>query len=286
MRKFAAVLMLLLAAACAQVEAKTEDAGRLNVLTSLYPAYIMAINVCHDVPGVNVANLTPTLSGCLHDYSLTAGDMKKIADADIFIANGGGAESFLKDIAGRYPSKKIVTLAEGIPLIGSNPHVWVSVSGAIEETRNLGRAMEAFDPGHKELYRKNTAAYIGKVEALRSRMRSELALFKGKKIITFHEAFPYFAKEFGFEIAAVVEREPGNQPSAKELAATVDLIRQSGVKSLFSEPQYPAVAAGIIAKEAGAVVYMLDPAVTGPDDPDAYLDIMKKNLATLKKALS
>ena len=140
--------------------------------------------------------------------------------------------------------------------------------------------------GHKSLYRKNTDAYVARLEALRVRMQSELASFKGKKIITFHEAFPYFAQEFGLEIAAVVEREPGSEPSAKELAETVDLIRNSGIKSLFSEPQYPVTAVDTIAKETGATVYVLDPAVTGPDDPDAYLNIMEKNLVILKKALS
>ena len=264
----------------------------INVVASFYPMYIMAINVCKDVPGVKVANLTPPMSGCLHDYSITANDMKKLVGANVFIANGAGMESFLNKIVEQYPAIKIATLADDIPLIkgegneGDNPHVWVSISDAMLQVKNLGKAMEAFDPVHKNLYRKNTNSYIAKLEALRSRMQSELAPFKGKKIITFHEAFPYFAQEFGLEIAAVVEREPGSEPSAKELAETVDLIRNSGIKSLFSEPQYPVTAADTIAKETGAIVYVLDPAVTGPDDPDAYLNIMEKNLTTLKKALS
>jgi zinc transport system substrate-binding protein len=218
--------------------------------------------------------------------------MKKLVGANVFIANGAEMESFLNKIVEQYPAIKIATLADGIPLIkgegneGDNPHVWVSISNAMLQVKNLGKAMEMFDPEHKNLYRRNTDAYVNKLEALRSRMQSELAPFKGKKIITFHEAFPYFAQEFGLGIAAVVEREPGSEPSAKELAETVDLIRNSGIKSLFSEPQYPVTAADTIAKETGATVYVLDPAVTGPDNPDAYLDIMEKNLDILKKALS
>jgi zinc transport system substrate-binding protein len=86
-------------------------------------------------------------------------------------------------------------------------------------------------------------------------------------------------------IAAVVEREPGSQPSAQELAHTIDLIKKHGIRVIFSEPQYPASAAAAIARETGAHVYVLDPAVTGPDDPDAYLHIMEANLAVLMKAL-
>lgn len=266
-----------------------EGAKDIRVTSSFYPMYIMAINVCKDVPGVTVTNLTPAASGCLHDYSITANDMKKLAKTDIFIANGAGMESFIGKIVSQYPAIKVVRLSDGIPLIkgsgseGDNPHVWVSISDAIFQVENLGKAMEKLDPEHKGLYRKNADAYTAKLEALRSRMHSELAPLKGRKIITFHEAFPYFAQEFGFEIAAVVEREPGSEPSARELAETVDLIRRSGIKVLFSEPQYPAIAAETIAKETGAAVCMLDPAVTGPDSPDAYLNIMERNLGTLKK---
>jgi zinc transport system substrate-binding protein len=262
----------------------------INVVTSFYPIYIMALNVCKDIPGVTVTNLTPPMSGCLHDYSITAGDMKKVESADIFIANGAGMESFLGRISGLYPHIRIAKLADDIQLIkeaeGDNPHVWVSITGAMREVDALGSAMERFDPAHRELYMKNTGRYIAKLSALRDRMNNGLSAFKGRKIVTFHEAFPYFAREFGLEIAAVVQREPGSEPSAKELAETVDLIRRRGIKVLFAEPQYPASAAKVIAKETGAGVYVLDPAVIGPDDPDAYINIMEKNLAVLKEALS
>lgn len=273
-------------------ELAAADEKSIDVVASFYPMYIMAINVCKDVPGVTVASLTQPASGCLHDYSLTTNDMKMLAGADIVIANGAGMESFLNKIAAQYPDVKIVNLADGIPLIrgrdgqGDNPHIWVSVAGAMHEVRNLESALETFDPGHEDLYRKNTDSYLAKLEALRSRMQSGLAPFRGNKVITFHEAFPYFAEEFGLEIAGVVEREPGSQPSAKELAHTVDLVRQSGVKALFSESQYPSSAMDAIAKETGAAVYVLDPVVSGPDDPDAYLNIMEKNFTILKEALS
>lgn len=284
------ILSVFLSGILCAPKANAEDIKDINVVASFYPMYIMALNVCKDVPGVTVENLTPPMTGCLHDYSITTNDMKKLVGADIFVANGAGMESFLDKVVAQYPGIKIVILSEGISLItdnaGDNPHVWVSISDYIAEVKNLGKAMEVFDPAHKELYRKNTDTYIFRLEILNSFMSSELAPFKGKKIVTFHEAFPYFAREFGLEIAAVVEREPGSQPSAKELAETVDLIKRSGIKALFAEPQYPAIAADTIAKETGASVYVLDPAVAGPDDPDAYLNVMEKNLTVLKKALA
>jgi len=259
------------------------EAKEINIVTSFYPAYITTINITKNVPGISVTNLTPPLTGCLHDYSLTSGDMKKLADADILIINGLGMESFLSKIIDSNPHLKIVELSQGI--IGDNPHVWVSISKAIIQARNLGIAMEELDPMNRELYARNSADYIAKLEILRNEMHSELASYRGKSIITFHEAFPYFAEEFGLRIAAVIEREPGTQPNAKELADTINLINRNAIKAIFIEPQYPSTSAETIARETKAKVYVLDPAVTGPDDPNAYIEIMKKNLRVLKEAL-
>ena len=271
--------------------AEADDVKNIRVVASFYPMYIMAKCVGRDVPGVSVTNLTTSFSGCPHDYALTTDDMKKLAGAQVFVANGAGIESFLERITAQHPDLKIIQISDGIPLLKdrsgfSNPHVWVSISNAMTQVKNLGRAMAEFDPVHKELYEKNTADYIARLEVLRLKMQSELAPYKGREIITFHEAFPYFAREFGLKIAAVVEREPGSQPSAKEMAQTIRLVKDNGITALFSEPQYPAAAAKAIAEETGIEVNPLDPAVTGPDDYDAYLNIMENNLVVLKKALA
>lgn len=265
-------------------EARASEVGKIKIVASFYPVYIMAKNVAKSVPGVSVQEFAPVLTGCLHDYTVTTNDMKKLSDAQAFVANGAGMESFLDKIIAQHPNLKIIQLSEGIPLIKDNPHLWVSISNAVMQVKNLGKAMEKFDPSHKELYAKNTANYVAKLEALRQKMHSELGPYRGRSIITFHEAFPYFAREFGLNIAAVVEREPGSEPNAKELADTIKLVRKNGILELFIEPQYPAIAAGTIAKETGAKIYVLNPAVTGPDDYDAYINIMKDNLKVLRQA--
>ena len=269
-------------------EARTGATKGLRIVASFYPVYIMAKNVTRDVPGISLQNLTSPLTGCLHDYSLTSNDMKKISDAQVFVANGAGMESFLDQILEQHPNLKIIRLSEGVSLIKDNgkdnPHVWVSISNAVIQVKNLGKTMEAIDPVHQELYAKNTAAYAAKLEDLSRKMHSELGSYRDRGVITFHEAFPYFAREFGFNIVAVIEREPGSEPNAKELADTIELVKKNGIHELFIEPQYPAAAANVIAKETGAKIYVLDPAVTGPDDYDAYINIMENNLNVLKKA--
>ena len=226
--------------------------------------------------------------GCLHDYVLTPDDMRKLEKADILIANGAGMESFLLTVARKYPRLRIVELARGIALIegagGPNPHVWVSIGHAITEVRNLSRFMARVDAVNASAYEKNGREYIARLEALRREMHA-LDAYRGTPIITFHEAFPYFAKEFGLKIVGVIEREPGSAPTARELADTIEIIRKLRVKALFSEPQYPAAAADAIVRETGVRLYPLDPAVTGPETPDAYIETMRKNLETLKQAL-
>lgn len=276
----------LLAGAGCKKEAGNE--GGFTIVASFYPVYIIARNIADGVEGVRVVDMTPPVTGCLHDYSVTAEDMKNLEGAGIFLINGAGMESFMGQISGRYPDLRIAELSRGIKLISEggeeNPHVWVSVTNAITMTRNCADALAAADNPHADMYRANAEKYIAKLTGLKNEMDSRLKQFRGRKIVTFHEAFPYFAREYGLVIAAVIEREPGSEPSAKDLAETVKLVKKSGIKALFTEPQYPAAAAETIASETGAKVYVLDPAVTGPDSNDAYIDIMRKNLEVLETA--
>ena len=89
------------------------------MVTSFYPMYVAAENVIGDVEGVTLENLSEPQTGCLHDYQLTAADMKLLSKADVFIVNGGGIESFLSDVAESYPNLKIIQACDGIDLLES-----------------------------------------------------------------------------------------------------------------------------------------------------------------------
>jgi zinc transport system substrate-binding protein len=283
--RLAAVTAASLLGVCA-AQAKT-----VEILTSFYPMYVSTLNVVGDTPGVNVTCLTPPIVGCLHDYSLSPGDMKKLAGADIFVVNGAGMESFLDKVVKQLPSLEIIEASKGIRLaFDDNPHVWVSISGAIQQVKNIAAGLAKADPERAANYKKNADAYIAKLEALRKEMHAALDGIKNRNIITFHEAFPYFAREFNLNVIGVIEREPGSEPSARELASTIETVKKQNVHALFAEPQYPMKSAKVIEKETGVPVWILDPVVTGPRDPakarDAYLVAMRQNLEVLRKALS
>ena len=262
----------------------------LSVLCSFYPMYVMALNVVGAIPGVKIECLTEPMVGCLHDYQLTPANLKTIATADVFVANGAGMETFIDKALQQAPNIEIIQASKGIKLaFDDNPHVWVSVSGAIQETKNIAQGMAAADPAHAAAYAENAEGYVGRLEKLSQEMHAALDGLRNRNIITFHEAFPYFASEFNLNIVGVVEREPGSEPSAGELAKTIQLVRKSKVKAVFAEPQYPARSAEVIQRETGVPVGTLDPAVTGPREPakarDSYIQAMEGNLRVLVKAL-
>ncbi|HBP65849.1 MAG TPA: zinc ABC transporter substrate-binding protein [Desulfosporosinus sp.] len=270
----------------------TKSAGStMTIAASFYPMYIMALNVAKDIPNVNVIDMTKPTAGCLHDYSATPADMKNLEGANVLIINGAGMESFMSKITSQMPNLKIVEASKGIELIkgagdtGDNAHVWVSISNAIKQVQTIGDQLALLDPNNAPKYKENSKVYIKKLEAQRAKMHLALDGLKNRDIVTFHEAFPYFAKEFNLNIVAVIEREPGSEPSAKELAETIDKVNSLKVKALFAEPQYSTRAAQTIAKETGAKVYTLDPGVTGPMEVDAYINMMDSNLKTLQEAL-
>ena len=280
------------------------DDDTLNIVTSFYPLYISTINITKDIPNVNVTNMTKSQTGCLHDYQLTPQDLKTLENADILVVNGAGMESFLDSIISQYPNLKIINATEGLDLLEDdthshdhdehdhdheyNAHVWVSVTGNIEEVKNISSQLENLDPENKASYEANANTYIAKLEDLKSEMHEELDNLPNRDIITFHEAFPYFAEEFNLNIAGVIEIEPDSEPSAKEIENIINTVKEKNIKALFTEPQYSSKVAETIAVETGATVYELDPIVTGDSTPNAYDDYinkMKKNLDVLKEAL-
>ena len=260
-----------------------------RVVTSFYPVYIATLNVTAGVPGVEVHNLTSPHIGCLHDYQLTAGDVRKLADADLLLANGAGMETFLGKVQEQAPSLRVVEVSDGIPLMDGNAHVWVSFEGARQQVDNITTALIEAAPGQADAFRANAEKYKSALAALDEKMRTALAPYAGTPIVTFHEAFPYFARHFKLDLVGVIARESGAEPSARELADTIELVRTRRVKALFAEPQFPDKSVQVIARETGLKVYELDPVVTGPSEPsearDAYLRAMEKNLAVLQEAL-
>ena len=295
--KILSLLLLVLSVAlvgCSGADkgAEKKSAEPFRIVTSFYPMYVATINITDGVDGVEVYNMTKPQTGCLHDYQLMTEDMKTLEKADAFVINGAGMEDFMDKVTEQQKKLKVIDASRGIELIhddeGDNPHVWLSVTDEIAQVRNIADQLKEADPAHADAYEKNAVAYIEKLTALKTEMHAALDNVPHKDIVTFHEAFPYFAKEFKLNIIGVVEREPGTEPTPTELQETIEQVNALPTKVLFTEPQYSPAAAETIARETGAKIYTLDPVVTGEATPaakDAYIDTMKKNMKVLQEAL-
>lgn len=294
MKKFLSLALILLTFALCGCGSEKEEDDKLTIVTSFYPMYLDALNITRGISGVEVVNLTPSQTGCLHDYQITPEDMKTLETADIFIINGLGMESFMDKVIEAYPNLKIIDASDSpeiVPIMEGdvpNPHVWLSVTYAMQQVKNISAKLREFDPANSDNYRMHTLEYIDELTTLRDEMQISMTMLQNKDIVTFHEAFPYLAAEFKLNVAAVIEREPGTEPTPQELAETIEKINALPVKVIFTEPQYSSKAAETIARETGAQIIELDPIVTGEAKPENmmdYVDRMLANLLTLVKAL-
>ena len=292
MKKFLLILLMILTVSGCGSDKK--DDGKLKIVTSFYPIYLETMNITRGVSGVEVVNMTPPQTGCLHDYQLTPEDMKLLETADIFVVNGLGMESFLDKVVEARPNLKIINASdtpEITPIMEDgepNPHVWLSITYAMEQVKNISSKLCELDPKHTDAYKRHTLDYVDELTTLRDELQLSMAMLPNKDIVTFHEAFPYLAAEFGLKVAAVIEREPGTEPTPQELAETIEKINSLPVKVIFTEPQYSPKAAETIARETGAQIFELDPIVTGEAKPEHlldYVDRMLTNALTLAKAL-
>ncbi len=269
--------------------------GQLRVLASFLPIYVFAQNVARDVPGVSVETMLPPDLGCPHGYALSPGDLRKIAEADVYLANGHGMEHFLgTPVREANPGIPVVeTAAEVSPIPaggaekehGVNPHTWVSPGNAALQVRAIGRALSAALPERADAFRRNAEEYSGRLAGLEREFRDAARSFRHREIVTHHDAFDYLARDLGLAVVGRIRGEAGEEPSAREIARLARIIREHQVPAVFTEPQYPGKIAAAVAREAGVPVRILDPFVTGSPSPSGYEEAMRKNLAVLREAL-
>lgn len=281
-------------------------AESINIVTSFYPIYIFAQNVLKDIEGVSLSNLTHPTTGCLHDYQLLASDMVKLSRADVLIINGGGMENFLPMIKGLYSELQIIDSSKGIELLYSdehqdtheneepghehehgeyNAHIWLDPQNAIMMTRNMAEKLKERLPSQAEKIEQNVSDYIKTLNELDTNLKSLLLDLTRRDIVTFHEAFTYFAKAYNLNVVAVLALEPDESLTPQMLKTLVEKVREANLPPLFTEPQYDDRAAKAVAQETGALIYELDPIVTGGGSIDAYQSVMRKNAQVLIEAL-
>jgi ABC-type Zn uptake system ZnuABC Zn-binding protein ZnuA len=243
---------------------------------------------------VDVASIIPPGVGP-EDYEPKPDDAKRLADADLIVSNGVGLDDFLDDLLASGDGEAVrLVLGEGIPPIedqgAANPHFWLDPTLVRDHFRPaIAAKLIDIDPAGKGAYEANAAMYSTALDALDAELKAKVAEIPeaNRKLVTSHDAFPYFARHFGFELVGVIVDSVGQEPTASELAALVETVKQARVTAIFSEAQFNPKLSETLAQEAGItdVVTTLYNDALGPAPADTYLGMMRWNVDQIVTAL-
>jgi len=255
---------VLLFAACGTTPPKSN--GRLRVVTTIGVLADWARQV-----GVDRVEVTSLLTGneSPHTYEAKPQDAALLARADVLFRVGLGLEDWLDPVIENSGNKKLVVVdaAAGVTDViqgderdrTGNPHIWLDPELAKAGIANLVKELVKLDPKGESLYRRREAGFREQLDSLMTAINRQVATLPDKRFVSYHDAWPYFARRFGFTIVATVEPIPGQEPSARELARLVDLIRRERIKVITTEPQLPSSLPEMLAKETGAKLVSLNP---------------------------
>jgi ABC-type Zn uptake system ZnuABC Zn-binding protein ZnuA len=243
----------------------------------------------------------------VHTFEPSPADAQKLTDADLIVMNGLGLDEWVLTLlegAGKTEAD-VLELGEdltGLEYIesteeeheagaeegetdehghgGTDPHIWLDPAGA---QLYMERIAKRVSDDRADLADRIALAFgegLDQLTALKNDVAAKYAAIPAekRKIVTFHDAFGYYARAYGITIVGVAVEAPGQDPSAQEIAALIEAIRAAGVTSIFSEVQFPSKVLDQIAAETGAVVLEdLYSDALGAAPADTYVGAMQKN---------
>lgn len=265
---------------------------RVVTTTTVFADMVRAIGGAR----VDVTSIIPPGVGP-EDYDPRPDDAVRLADAALIVSNGVGLDEFLGRLisAGSDDSTLQLVLGEGIPPIlddgRPNPHFWLDPTLVRDHyVPAIAAKLAELDPPGRPTYEANATAYAAALDALDRELIERLSVIPAsqRKLVTFHDAFPYFARHFGFQVVGVVLENVGQEPTAAELAALVERVKSAGVKAVFTEAQFNPELSRTLAEEAGItrVVTTLYNDALGPPPADTYPGLMRWNVGQIVEALS
>ena len=286
-RLFGLIAVLLTAAA---LPARAEQP--INVVASFSILGDFVRNVGGD--RVSVTTLVGVDSD-VHVYTPAPSDAKRIADAKFVVVNGLGLEGWLPRLVQSSGSKAtVVTASAGIaPLkLGSaaDPHAWQSVPNAKVYVTDIANALAAADPDDAEFFRAQAKAYLEKLETLDREVRETVGKIppERRKVISTHDAFGYFAAEYGVQFVAPLGVSTETEPSARDIAAIIGQIKAQKIPAVFLENISDDRLIRRIAAETGAKVggTLISDGLTGEKGlAPTYIDMVRHNIKALTSAL-
>jgi ABC-type Zn uptake system ZnuABC Zn-binding protein ZnuA len=286
MRSSGLALIVAIVVGTACVGAGSPRSG-LKVVTTTTILADLAKNVGGD--RVSVTSIAPA-GAHIEEYSPKPDDARKVSEAAVIVVNGFDldqwAEGLLKN---KRADALVITLTEGLPAIEDNPHMWFDVELTRKYVERIRDGLIRADAAGKDAYTRSASAYDAELTKLHDELRRKAAELPAarRKLVTSHDAFPYFAKAYGFEVVGFVQPEADKEPSASELAELVDKVRKAGVPAIFVESQASPKLSEALAKEAGVTKVVTDiPTDSLNERPaDTYIGLMRTVMDRIVSAL-
>ncbi|MTB63869.1 ZinT/AdcA family metal-binding protein [Streptococcus sp. zg-86] len=298
-------LCLILLAACGS---KPESAKKnLQIVTTFYPVYEFTKQVVGDEADVSLLVKAGTEP---HDFEPSAKNIAEIQEADVFVYENENMETWVPDVLTSVDTKKVnvIKATEGMLLLPGgeeeedhdhgeeghhhefDPHVWLSPERAVHLVEAIRDGLVAKYPDKKEVFEKNAAAYVQKLEALHANYQKTLSNAKQKYFVTQHTAFAYLALDYGLKQVSITGVSADQEPTPSRLAELTKYIKQYGIKYIYFEENASKAVAETLSKETGVELAVLNPleSLTDEDVKNGadYLSVMEENLKALEKTTS
>lgn len=294
----AALVLAVSAAACGAAGPSAAPDGVVRVVATTTILADMAVQV--GGARVTVDSLVPK-GGEVHTFDPTPSDVRRVTEARLIVRNGLGLDDWLTQlIRNSGSSATIIAVGEDLPgvtYLGGdpagggvvNPHLWLNPAyGALYATR-IADSLAAIDPAHAADYRSSAEAYGSELATIDADARARLGAIPeaNRVVISFHDAFPYFAAAYGLTIDGTIVDAPGQDPSAAQVAALVDLVKAKGIKAIFAEAQFNNDLVRAIGRDTGAtVVADLYTDTLGDAPVDTYAGLLRWDVDTVVAALA
>jgi len=256
-----------------------------SVAATIFPIYDIARNIAGDA--VKVSLILPPGADA-HSFEPSPSLIKEISGAKVVYTIGGPLDAWSAVLANNVGAETI-TVSSGIELRSANdeedgffdPHYWLSIKNAKIITTNIAADLISRFPEKKETITTNTDNYLKQLDALDQEIRPSLQNLPQKNFVTFHDAWYYFADEYGLTVAGTFEPTAGREPTAQYLADLISKLQTAGVKTMYYEPQMSVAGLQAFAKDNNITLAILDD-IGGQAPYDSYINLMKTNVSTLQ----
>jgi ABC-type Zn uptake system ZnuABC Zn-binding protein ZnuA len=281
------------------------DGRPLRVVSTVAPLTSIIANIATGTPTV-VTGVVPEGTNS-HTYEPPPSVAATLEQADIVFLNGLGLEDPTRTLAEANASDGAVRCELGTAVLPRdewaydfsfpedggkpNPHLWTNPPMGRDYAEVVRDSLVAADPANAATYEANFTAFAAKIDALDAAMTEATATLPAeqRQLLTYHDAYAYFAKHYGWTVIGAIQPSSFDEPSAKDVAALIEQVRSTGVQAIFGSEVFPSTVLEQIGAETGVryVDVLRDDDLLGePGDPEhTWLGLMRFNYVTMLEAL-